>query len=360
MCTRRKLLGRLFPASINLFAGIFYVEELISITKQLTFIDFFAGVGMFRLGMEMAGHKCVGFCEKDKYALKSYRAIHDTKGEWYKDDIREVDPDELPHADVYIGGFPCQSFSNAGKKLGFADERGTLFFELARLAKERQPAYMVLENVKGLLHKPNRENFAAILSCLDDIGYDVEWQVCNSKDFGVPQSRERVFIVCHLRNRSTRKVFPITGKDGKTTRQIIPGPQGNRVYDVNGSSCTLTGTAGGMGGKTGLYLTDDVRACFYPEKKSVYQNGKRFKEIGQPMYTLTTADRHGIILKNKRIRKLSPRECWRLQGMPDDAYDKAVEAGVSETQLYRLAGNGVSVPVVFTIGNNLEILEEYK
>ena len=332
-----------------------------------------------RLGLEQAGHKCAGFCELDKHAQTAYHAIHNTKGEWFEEDITKINPRELPEADIFVGGFPCQAFSMAGKLKGFNDPRGTLFFEFARLVEARHPPYILLENVNGLLHKPNRKNYQAILTRLDELGYDAEWCVLNTKDFGLPQSRKRVFIIGHSRRYCTRKVFPVTGENGKALKQIIPGAQGSRVYDIKGASCTLTSSSGGGGAKTGLYLVDEPIPCFYPEKEKVWDNHKRFKKPAEPMYTLTTADRHGVVVNTvraggrgstdkkhrwdlvtngKRIRRLTPRECWRLQGMPDVAFDKAVEAGVSETQLYRLAGNGVSVPVVFSIGEKLEIIKE--
>ena len=145
----------------------------------LTFIDFFSGIGGFRLGMEIAGHECVGHCEIDKYADKSYRAMHKPKeDEWYANDITRVNPGELPEADCYCGGFPCQAFSIAGKQGGFTDTRGTLFFEVMRLARERKPKYLFLENVAGLLSHDNGNTFATIIQSFADNGYDVQWQVC--------------------------------------------------------------------------------------------------------------------------------------------------------------------------------------
>lgn len=179
----------------------------------MKFIDFFAGIGGFRLGMEQAGHECVGHCEIDKFADKSYRAMHDVKeSEWYADDITRVEPDELPEADCYCFGFPCQAFSIAGNRRGFEDTRGTLFFEVMRLAKERKPRILFAENVKGLLNHDRGRTFGIIISTMDELGYDVEWQVLNSANFGVPQNRERVFIIGHFRGRSKRKIFPI--RDG--------------------------------------------------------------------------------------------------------------------------------------------------
>ena len=138
------------------------------------------------MAMEAAGHECVGFCEIDKYAVQSYRAIYDTEGEYYAKDITRIDPADLPDFDCLTGGFPCQSFSVAGRREGFDDTRGTLFFDIARIIEARKPCLLLLENVKGLLNHDRGRTFRVILRTLDDLGYDVEWQVLNSKDFGVP------------------------------------------------------------------------------------------------------------------------------------------------------------------------------
>lgn len=200
----------------------------------MKFIDFFSGVGGFTRGMELAGHKCVGHCEIDKYAEGSYRSMHTItekqreyllmlpkkerineilkgeylNGEWYADDITGVRPDDVPQADCYCFGFPCQAFSIAGLRRGFEDTRGTLFFEVMRIVKERQPKILFAENVKGLLNHGGGVTFEVIISTMADLGYSVEWQVLNSRYFGVPQNRERVFIIGHLGKDSTEKVFP--------------------------------------------------------------------------------------------------------------------------------------------------------
>ena len=156
----------------------------------MKFIDLFAGIGGFRFGMESAGHECVAFCEIDKFARASYKAIHNTEGEIELHDITTVTDDEIRnigHVDAICGGFPCQAFSIAGHRRGFEDTRGTLFFEIARFAAILKPKYLFLENVKGLLNHDKGDTFETILSALDELGYDVEWQVLNSKDFGVPQ-----------------------------------------------------------------------------------------------------------------------------------------------------------------------------
>ena len=176
----------------------------------MRFFDFFAGIGGFRLGMEMAGHECVGHCEIDKYANMSYVAMHHPKeSEVFFNDIRTVEPADMPECEVYCGGFPCQSFSIAGKRGGFADTRGTLFFEVMRLAEVRQPEYIFLENVKGLLNHDGGATFEVIIRSMVQLGYGVEWQVLNSKHFGVPQNRERVFIIGHLGGISGREIFPL-------------------------------------------------------------------------------------------------------------------------------------------------------
>ena len=173
----------------------------------------FSGVGGFELGLQRAGvdHELVGYCEWDQYASQ----IYDTHFQGVKnyDAATTIVPDELPEFQLLTGGFPCQSFSVAGKGRGFLDDtRGTLFFDIARVLSARQPRYVVLENVKGLLHHDEGRTFDTILGVLADIGYDVQWEVLNSRYLGVPQNRERVYIVGHLRADvgSRPQVFPVT------------------------------------------------------------------------------------------------------------------------------------------------------
>ena len=202
----------------------------------MKFIDFFSGIGGFTRGMELAGHQCVGHCEIDKFAEASYRSMHTIteaqreylltlpknkrveeilkgeylNGEWYANDICRVRADDVPTAECYCFGFPCQPFSISGHRRGFEDTRGTLFFEVMRIAKERQPKYLFAENVAGLLNHSGGGTFTTIITTMAQLGYSVEWQVLNSRHFGVPQHRQRVFIVGHLGNGSFTKVFPFT------------------------------------------------------------------------------------------------------------------------------------------------------
>lgn len=183
----------------------------------MRFFDFFAGIGGFRLGMEMAGHECVGHCEIDKYANKSYIAMHHPKeSEVFFEDVRAIKPSDMPECECYCFGFPCQAFSIAGLRRGFEDIRGTLFFEVMRIAKERHPKILFAENVAGLLNHEGGRTFQVIIETMGELGYVVEWQVLNSADFGVPQNRQRVFIIGHLGGHRGRQVFPIASDSEQT------------------------------------------------------------------------------------------------------------------------------------------------
>lgn len=368
--------------------------------KQLTFIDFFSGIGGFRLGFESAGHKCAGSCEKDKFAIKSYRAMFNTEGEWFADDVAAIASSDIPYADIWTFGFPCQDISVAGHQKGLGGERSGLYFKILDLVKGKEegdkPRWLVAENVKNLLSIGGGWDFLTVLSEMDEAGYDVQWQVLNSKDFGVPQNRERVFIVGHLRTDGGRKVLPVEGENALALKQIVGGAQGYRVYDPGGLSCTLASEAGGVGAKTGLYLINkngdgiryrndfncldanyfkgldahqartgvlEARPVLTPDRKEKRQNGRRMKEAGEPMFTLTGQDRHGIAIAgdgcgcSSRIRRLTPRECFRLQGFPDELFEKA-RAVNSDSQLYKQAGNAVTVNVAFAIASRLNTEEK--
>lgn len=228
----------------------------------MKFLDLFAGIGGFRLGMESAGHECIGFCEIDKFARASYKAIHNTEGEIELHDITRVTDEEIRnigHVDVICGGFPCQAFSIAGARRGFEDTRGTLFFEIARFASILKPKYLFLENVRGLLNHDKGNTFKTIVGALDELGYDIEWQVLNSKNFGVPQNRERVFIIGHLRGECARNVFPIFGENAKSDDQ-------QSKIEIIGNTKNPNGTGQGKGsivynsnGLVGTLLAGDYK-----------------------------------------------------------------------------------------------------
>ena len=372
----------------------------------MKFLDLFAGIGGFRMGLESLGHECVGFCEIDKFARKSYKAIYDTEGEIELHDITQVTNEDWRKfrgtVDIICGGFPCQAFSIAGKRKGFLDEtRGTLFFEIARAAKEIKPPLLFLENVKGLLSHDQGRTFRTILSTLDELGYDAEWQILNSKDFGVPQNRERVFIIGHLRGAGGRQVFPIRGENGTINQAdsnvMVIDDQGRKNKKISPKHIVPTLRAQSHGNDPKVAM-----AVLTPDRVNKRQNGRRFKTDGEPMFTLTAQDRHGVMVKEAtkqgyaeaeagdyinldfptsktrrgrvgkqvantlltsgnqgvvteslKIRKLTPRECWRLQGFPDWAFDKAQEIN-SNSQLYKQAGNSVTVNVIKAIAERLE------
>ena len=221
----------------------------------MKFIDFFAGIGGIRLGLEQAGHECVGFCEWDKFARTAYKAMYDTEGEWECHDVRTASSMELPKADLWCFGFPCQDISVAGKQKGLQEgERSGLFYEvmrlLAGLRQEDRPRWLLVENVKNLLSIGGGFDFARLLVEVGGYGYSLEWQLINSKDFGVPQNRERVFIVGHLGNGSGQKVFPIRPADGENPcelQELTSGqPQALRCYSSDGLSRCLNSGAGGV------------------------------------------------------------------------------------------------------------------
>ena len=426
----------------------------------------FAGIGGFRAGLDRAGgFRCVGHCEIDPHADASYRAIHHPgKEELYYPDARKTDPNDLPDFDLLCGGFPCQEFSQAGRRRGFEDARGTLFFEVARLAQAKRPSYLLLENVPGLLSHDKGRTFSVILTTLLQLGYSVEWMVIirffipngfaiwnapgilpggaadaarkdvqfqslqtirfaatallwqlllntfnsnleigiHSADFGVPQARRRVFLIGYLDPRCAGKVFPLFGSGGKALIQMLPGPQGSRVYDSAGVACTQTAGAGGKGGKTGLYfidlstaeprVTDQARCIAAHYSKGpisnrrgehsgvllIRENTKKGYKAAYPgdtvslgfpgtlhrgrvghdiAHTLDTGAHEGVVMRSGWIRKLMPRECFRLQGFTDEQIDRVL-AITSDAQAYKQAGNGVTVNVIEAIGRRIREMDE--
>jgi DNA (cytosine-5)-methyltransferase 1 len=402
----------------------------------LKFFDLYAGIGGFRLGMERNGHECIGSCEIDKYAREIYAKNFGHKPKY--EDATKLNPEELPDFQCLCAGFPCQSFSSAGRRRGFEDTRGTLFFEIVRIAREKQPSILFLENVKGLLSHDKGKTYRIIIQTLDELGYDCEWQLVNSKYF-VPQNRDRIFIIGHLRESGRSKILPL-GKDsrwdiepqGKTrekgkrvrsthnkhTRTIDAnywkgGSHGSlikepnikmiknsgenlyRIYSVDGVSRSLTSNPGGMGKNTGVYAEPKIKkskslwkgqsgnvydtdgiapslcssdatrgfnASGYIEEKKktmIYTsntnaNMKRRIQDRNETWTLTGNSNDFALLDDYRIRRLTPTECERLQGFPDNwTKHKIKSKDVSDTQRYKCLGNAVTVTVIEYIGGLL-------
>lgn len=302
---------------------------------------------------------CIGFSEIDKYASQLLQIkFPETKN---YGDATKINERELPDFDLLCGGFPCQSFSIAGKRKGFDDTRGTLFFDIARILAYKKPRYLLLENVKGLLSHDGGQTFQTIIGVLTDLGYFVEWQVLNSKNFGVPQNRERVFIIGYLGGEPRRKVFPIgeshktpaklqglktgaitarrgTAKSdgdyivesiGQTLQKVNhPTHSNDRVYGAEGISPTLNTMQGGI---------RQPKVMRQP-LKFLERNQKNIK--GDYSFTVDGANTGGI-KQDMKIRRLTPLECERLQGFPDNW-----TADFSDTQRYKMMGNAVTVNVV--------------
>lgn len=369
-------------------------------------VSLFSGIGGFDKAAIELGMEVVGSYELDKHAVNIYNRCFGT--EYKPTDITKIHAKDIPKHDIICAGFPCQSFSIAGKRRGFKDKRGTLFFEIMRIAKHHRTPLLLLENVKGLINHEKGETFKTILKTIAELGYDAEWQVLNSKNFGVPQNRERVFIVAVLRGKSRRKIFPLGENDEETHPKIeIIGHSGSRgqkgyIHDIKGIVGALSATDykqpkqilqlnNPTHSNNRVYGSDGVSPALNtmqggnrqpkivipvltPDRPENRQNGRRFKENGEPMFTLTAQDRHGLMLRDGRdnrsclksgritevgykgvsIRRLTPKECFRLQGfcprLPDGSfddsfYDKAQEVA-SNTQLYKTAGNAVTVNVV--------------
>ena len=187
---------------------------------SIRYFDMFAGIGGFRSGLEVAGgFECVGYCEINRYAKQAYETLYQTKGELYYEDATKINPGQLPDFDLLLAGFPCQPFSISGVRRGFEDVRGTMFFEIARIIAVKRPCFLLIENVPGLLNHDKGKTFEVILSTLDNMGYSLSWQVLNSKNFGVPQSRNRVYIVGFLREKCGGEVLSFTQTSGNALRQ---------------------------------------------------------------------------------------------------------------------------------------------
>lgn len=319
----------------------------------MNFLDLFSGIGGFRLGLERNGHTPVGYVEIDKFARQSYNAMFDTSGEWTATDITKVTDEEWRKfngkVDIIAGGFPCQAFSIAGKRLGFLDStKGTLFFEIARAAKQIKPRYLFLENVKGLLNHDDGNTFRTILNTLDELGYDVEWRVLNSKEFGVPQNRERVYIIGHLRGDSGREVFPFFGENGSTYQPVI-----NTNY--NSSETISLDIIPKVMVKEATKKGYDIATVSDSINISQPNSKTRRGRVGHGIAnTLVTGSEQTTLTNDGRIRMLTPRECWRLQAFPDELFDKVKGAGLSDRQLYKQAGNSVTVNVIEAIAKGFK------
>lgn len=281
----------------------------------------FSGIGGFDLAARNMGHEVVGACEIDEHARSIYEKHFTGVPVWH--DATKINPNDLPDFDVLVGGFPCQAFSVAGKRAGFEDTRGTLFFEIARIAQQKRPRYLLLENVKGLLSHERGETIRVIFKTLDELGYDTESSIINTKNF-IPQNRERIFIIATLRGEPRREIFPLRVHAQKTTTRCNqlnnPTHSTNRVYGTDGIARALKSECGNKAG-------------YYAVKPTLTAVGERI---------ITNQD-------ETRLRTLTPIECERLQGFPDNWTE-----GISDTQRRKCCGNAVTVPVIEYLFKQLE------
>ena len=314
----------------------------------------FSGIGGFELGIKntIPNAKFIGYSEIDKYATQIYE--RNFKGVKNYGDATKINERELPDFDLLVGGFPCQAFSIAGKRLGFRETRGTLFFDIARILSHKKPRHFILENVRGLFSHDSGRTFQTILRVLSDIGYMVQWELLNSKNFGVPQNRERIYLVGHLRGRGREKVFPIgqiSKEDSKESRlkELTENKsQGYRVYDQDGLATTIKSVGGGVGAKTGLYKVKEATKTGYAIAQegdsinlSVPSSKTRRGRVGRGVAQTLDTGMQQHTLQNSKIRRLTPIECERLQGFPDGWTE-----GLSDTQRYKCLGNAVTTNVV--------------
>ncbi|WP_297445581.1 DNA (cytosine-5-)-methyltransferase [Desulfurobacterium sp.] len=409
---------------------------------KIRFFDLFAGMGGFRVGLEAEGYRCIGFCEIDPKVRSFYKAVYGTEGEFEWDDVRTIPIEEMPDFEVLTAGIPCQPFSTAGKRRGLKDERAyPLWNSMFRIIERKRPTVCIFENVKGLFSADRGWAFAYLLYKMAELGYDGEWTVFNSKAFGVPQNRERVYLVFYIRGKSRGKVFPFSEEDkvyyippakkskGTGESPIVYDPfnqnfkkeqivntlrtnftngnswivkpkkvgniypsngQAGDIYDGTGISPCLVGgcgTDGHWGGNVPKVVANTVPSghragnvySIYGIAPTVMENhgkiisvalvnGSRSQGyrvfspegIGITLVASSSGEKAGLYAfgnkDNIKIRKLTPLECFRLQGFPDWVYYKGKEAGFSNSLMYKMAGNAVTVQIPQSIARKLKNL----
>lgn len=390
-------------------------------------VELFAGIGAYSKALEnlIIDHEVVCAVEHDKKTMQSYNIIHSTNFE--VKDITKIDVNEVPDCDIIFYSPPCQSFSVAGKQEGFEDQRGTLFFDALNIIKHKKPKYAIMENVRGLTQKKFKFEFETMLQLLDQEGYKNYWKVLNSKEYGIPQNRERVFIVSIRKDIEQEFEFPKSFDNGLRLKDMLEDEVDEKYYISDENSELLFNEFKSEFVEKGVY------PCLTPSRINKRQNGRRFKENDEPSFTVNTQDRHGILefvdeyeIENKnesylrkqikdfmkksrpntdigikfkengdirphqldvkksgiselainhednisntvlashmpkvyrkidyRIRKLTPLECLRLMGFEDADYIKLKNNKISNSQIYKMAGNSIVVDTIEAILENL-------
>jgi len=299
------------------------------VKHEKTYISLFGGIGGFDLPLKQLGWSCLWYCDNDKYAVQIYNKNFGT--DYRPTDVRIVDTRTIPDHTLLTAGFPCQSFSIAGKRRGFEDTRGTLFFEIARILRNKRPRYIFLENVQGLLSAQNGEVFTTILGVLTELGYDLQWYLLDSRDFGVPQSRKRLFIIGNLRGEPRPEIFPITEAVGLVEKE--DGEQARRgLHRLEVCEALDSSYWKGADGKRTMII--DTKKQGVPR---LYMNQAPTLQSNDWKEPLKVIDRGSV-------RRLTPIECECLQGFPN-----GWTGGVSDTQRYKMLGNAVTTNVVRAI-----------
>ena len=320
------------------------------------------------MGFEKAGHECIYSIEWDKFKRGIYNVIF---GELPQgSDIRECRADDIPQADCWAFGAPCQDFSIGGARAGLEGDRSSLVREVFRLVretkKEYRPKWLLYENVAGMFSSNKGLDYFQILFEMESLGYDIEWQMLNSKEFGVPHNRERVFTLGHLRGRGGRKVFPIRGISSEVSIKVIGSTVNNIAQGTNSRHWVhdITGIVGALSATDykqpkQIYIKEATKKGYAEatEGDSInleHPNSKtRRGRVGhQQANTLTTSCNQATVTQG-RIRRLTPKECWRLQGIDDSITDKVIAAGISDMQMYRGAGDACTVNVIYEIAKRL-------
>jgi len=341
----------------------------------MRYFSMFTGVGGFELGI---GDKaeCIGFSEIDKYASQLLKQRFPNIPNF--GDATKIDPNEIPDFDMLCGGFPCQSFSIAGKRRGFEDTRGTMFFEVARIIKVKRPKIVFLENVKGLLNHNKGETFKVILETLDELGYEVQWMVLNSKFFGVPQNRERVFIIGSLRGERRPEILPFgfgseqnveTNRQEQREQSWVSTLDSRYGQSWSQETYVLHNIYGGFGenrpreseivptirtpkggGHLPMIVASRGRNPNNPSDRTSGVPTEQRLEVNSEgiCNNLTSVQKDHMVLHRMKIRRLTPKECERLQGFPDNWTE-----GFSDTQRYKMMGNAVTVNVIKAIATKL-------
>lgn len=329
---------------------------------MIKILELFSGYGTATFALKRLGiaHQVIGYSDIDKYANKCFQQNHGGKE---LGDVKLINPNSLEDFDLLTGGFPCQSFSTAGKQLGELDARGTLFNEIIRIAEVKKPKYMLLENVKNLTSKRFKLTFNKILSELDRIGYHVYWKILNSVDYGIPQSRQRVWFVCFRKDIdysfSFPKEIPLTIKlDDLLFKEVdkkyyLTEIQHIKFKDFNNPIHSLyprssKSNKGGVGHLSKENLITYRIDCGNTQFIDVYN--KKFQKICP---AITLPHHCGLrLFTNDRYRKLTPIETFRLMGFLNDEINLE---GLSDNQKYKLAGNGQDVNVVSLIFKEMKL-----